>query len=265
MTSFFDLHASNYDASFSDSPIGTLQRERVHHFLEKHLPARKKLRILEINCGTGVDAFHMASLGHEVTATDASQKMIEACTEKLKSFQSEKLPRFIQADFARLKNHFSGQSFDLIFSNFGGMNCVGPAELISLSRDLAGLLTPGGKFIAVVMGRKCAWERAYFSYKGDRENLHRRRSKEAVQVRLENETLQTWYYSPSEFAKLFTDSFVPTGIKPVGLFIPPSYLNPAFRKKPLALKFLFALEKIFSLPVVADHSDHFLLAMQKKP
>ena len=83
MKANFDHHAINYDAYFSNSLIGKAQRERVHYFLNKQLEKKKKnLRVLEINCGTGIDADWLAKKGHFVIASDISSKMIEIAKNK---------------------------------------------------------------------------------------------------------------------------------------------------------------------------------------
>ena len=73
----FDTLAETYDADFSSSAIGLMQRKRVWKWLVPLLnESGRSLNILEINCGTGEDAIRLASMGHRVIATDASAAMI---------------------------------------------------------------------------------------------------------------------------------------------------------------------------------------------
>jgi len=54
-------------------------------------------------------------------------------------------------------------------------------------------------------------------------------------------------------------------IKPVGFFIPPSFLNNFFLKKKKSLRMLDAMEKPVSrIPFLAKFSDHFLIDMELK-
>jgi len=53
-----DHVATQYDADFTHSQIGRLQRASVWHYLEKRFAKQKNLSILELNCGTGEDALH---------------------------------------------------------------------------------------------------------------------------------------------------------------------------------------------------------------
>src|SRR6185436_3926462 len=80
--SAFDGAACAYDEEFTNTPIGRLQRSRVQHFLKRSLH-KNSLSILEINCGTGEDAIWLTKNGHEVVATDASEKMIDVVKRKI--------------------------------------------------------------------------------------------------------------------------------------------------------------------------------------
>src|SRR4051812_33151890 len=102
--SAFDSYAETYDSHFTQSAIGKLQRERVRIFLSKHLK-KMPLNILEINCGTGEDAFWMADKGHKVTATDGSEEMIKVCINKKREENSQKI-EFLQCPFSELKTKF---------------------------------------------------------------------------------------------------------------------------------------------------------------
>jgi ubiquinone/menaquinone biosynthesis C-methylase UbiE len=262
MPTFFDIHSEDYDRNFSYTAIGILQREKVHRILHRQLPEKKSLKILEINCGTGIDALWLAGKGHTVTATDQSEDMIRICQEKISDNHNENAPRFVRCSFSQLSQTFVNQTFDVIFSNFGGLNCIPPPDLEALSFDLKSLLKPGGKFIAVVMGRKCLWEKLYFLFKRDRQNV-RRRSGNNASATLKGTVQPTWYYSPIEFKKRFED-FSIARIQSVGLFIPPSYLNPFFTKKPVLLKLLQKLENISGYGLFADYADHYLICLERK-
>src|SRR4051812_39356643 len=77
----FDAEATTYDAAFTETIVGKLQRARVWQYLDQCMPALP-LNVLEINCGTGTDAYHLASKGNRVTATDASAAMIKQALSK---------------------------------------------------------------------------------------------------------------------------------------------------------------------------------------
>ncbi|HLP51670.1 MAG TPA: class I SAM-dependent methyltransferase [Chitinophagales bacterium] len=253
----FDDYAAGYDGHFTHSNIGRLQRRQAWDVF-----ASLKLynqNILEINCGTGEDAAHLSAEGNTVTGTDASAEMIKQASQKNPSI------KFEQATFLQLKEKLGNSKFDLIFSNFGGLNCVPVDELKKLSSDFAGLLNDRGKLFVVVMGRKCKWEQIYFLLKGEREEAFRRKQNIGIKTTINGNTFNTYYYSPKEFITLFAPDFEIELVRPIGLFIPPSYLEPFFKKHTLTLKALNWLDKIFGgFGFIANHADHFVLVMTKK-
>lgn len=259
----FDVAAATYDCDFSESVVGRLQRNRVHHFLQKSIRNRSQ-KILEINCGTGEDALWLAPQGNKVIATDASEKMIEESKRKISEHHLESAIEAHQASFSELKERFSSESFDLIFSDFGGLNCVSPPDLSQLAADFSSLLKPGGKFIAVIMGRKCLWERFYFLVKGKPNEAFRRNARRQVAVKIGDGEIPVWYHTPAEFRKLFKDKFVFTRVRPVGLFIPPSYLNCFFADWKFLLRVFNTLEKVFPFSFLSDFADHYFIELQKK-
>ena len=115
MDASFDKAASNYDDTFTKTDIGKMQRALVYAELSKHLISVQN--ILEINCGTGEDAIWFAKQNFTVTATDISPKMIEVAKSKANL-------NFSVADINSMATTFEGEKFDLLFSNFGGLNCL---------------------------------------------------------------------------------------------------------------------------------------------
>src|SRR5437867_6983468 len=83
ITQPFDAIAETYDDTFSNSSIGRVQRRSV--WMETYRIFRAGQRILEINCGTGIDALHLASRGIEVVACDASSRMVAVARRRLEA------------------------------------------------------------------------------------------------------------------------------------------------------------------------------------
>jgi ubiquinone/menaquinone biosynthesis C-methylase UbiE len=252
----FDTYAARYDEHFTFSPIGKMQRKRVHRFLGNYI--NRSYKVLEVNCGTGEDARWLNGCVRKVVATDVSEGMITVChTKNIQDVQFE------VCDSRKIAGRFERGYFDMIFSNFGGLNCLSPAEIKEFSAGAATCLSPGGLMIAVIMGRKCSWERFYFKRKKD-PRFRRRESREGVETIIDTQKFHTWYYSPLEFAALFSDTFQLIDYRPVGLFVPPSYLDKYFRNKGFLLYALFLLDKLFPFSFLSDKADHYLIVLKKK-
>ncbi|GAB4489878.1 MAG: class I SAM-dependent methyltransferase [Saprospiraceae bacterium] len=290
----FDTIASEYDKSFTHTALGRLLRERVWqilgdleirrfedlkmNFQNNQITKSTNHQALELNCGTGEDALWLARQGWQVLATDVSPEMVEVARAKAaiqlseswklsESSSGERHLQFQVCSFAEI-GRFEGQQFDLVFSNFGGLNCASPEDLKKLSLDLQKLIAPGGQFVAVVMSRFCWQETLYFLLKGKPREAFRRLSRKPVNARLdEPTTVPTWYFSPNEFQSLFQTKDQKPKTKgrvwPVGFWLPPSYLNPFFEKYPRLLGFLNFLEKNFAPTWLASAADHFLICFEK--
>ncbi len=155
--------------------------------------------------------------------------------------------------------------FDLVFSNFGGLNCLNHKELKKLSADLSKLLTSKGRFVAIVMPRFCMWESLYFLSKFDTQKMFRRNTQNSLQVNVGNEKVETWYYSPSSFYNAFQNHFQKLATKPTGFAIPPSYMEPRIGKNNKVMEILNMAENVFgSITSLSAVSDHFLMDLEKK-
>ncbi len=258
----FDQAAYDYDQEFTYSEVGRLQRDRVWHYLKPLVEGKKTLNILELNCGTGEDACRLAAMGHKVWATDASLAMLEIAQKKAESRGTLGGIQFLVWDLNEMCP-IQNQSFDLILSNFAGLNCLDIDGLTHISEPLHSLVRPGGKMVAVFLSTRCLWERFYLSWKGG--DPRRRESKETVQVPVSGTAVSTWYYPPQQLTEIFNAQWQVHKIKPIGLFLPPSYLNPFFDKRRAFLKGLNWLEKsLGTKDKWANYADHFLMEWEAR-
>jgi len=265
MQQAFDTIAENYDSTFTHSKIGKAQREIVWNYLDNILANKKNLKILELNCGTGEDAIWFAKRGHSVLATDQSDKMIQITRQKA---IDNKLSDFIEmkkVDLINIEDSNLSKTYDLIFSNFGGINCLTFDDLYKLPDVLNKLINPSGRIIMTIMPTFCVWEMIYFTIKLNLKKAFRRSSTKRVKVNLNGEELSVEYYTPVLVNKLFSKHFRQVGLKPVGFFIPPSYLEKYFRSKHKTFNYLQKLESIVTdWSLLSNNSDHFLIDLIKK-
>ncbi len=264
MPNDFDESANNYDEVFTYSEIGKAQRNRVYHYLNTGIldPYHKKshLNVLEINCGTGEDAHFFWEKGHKVLATDISEKMIDKAISKYPNTSIE----FKKQDIRSMDHGVFNQKFDLIFSNFGGLNCLDRHEVKEFILKSSELLNPFGKMVLVVMPKKCLWERGYFMLKGQFRKAFRRNTNDKVLSDVNGVKVPTWYYQPKEMASFASMDYHTALVKPIGISIPPSYLEPFFKNKKILLKTLVRIEKLLVHKFFAGYADHYIISFQKK-
>lgn len=256
----FDIAASSYDQTFTNSNIGKAQRQQVYTYLRKLIDQPTPLRILELNCGTGEDARYISQYGHKVIATDISNEMIQVAKAKNKEFTTS----FHQQNITKITSKTFNEKFDLIFSNFGGFNCLSKKEL-TIFLDLAPqLLSKKGKLVLVIMPKHTVWERVYFSLKGQIKKARRRISKTFVLANVDGVDVKTWYFNPSEIAKnALHFNLIKT--KPIGLWVPPSYLEHSILGKKSILNILKKLDTVFRWTFLSKYADHYYIELEKKP
>lgn len=111
--------------------------------------------VLDLGCGTGIDAVFLAQRGIRVVAIDASPAMIAQSRAKLAAAELADLVDLRVMDFARVGS-IPPAGFDGIICAFAGLSTS--AELDELAASLAGLLVPRGVLIVHLLNRWSLWE-----------------------------------------------------------------------------------------------------------
>src|SRR5580658_11190277 len=78
----FDALADSYDREFTFSKIGQAQRSAVWKELGRTF--RSGDRVLEIGCGTAIDACFLAERGVKVVACDSSPAMVRVAARRVR-------------------------------------------------------------------------------------------------------------------------------------------------------------------------------------
>ncbi len=257
----FDHVAETYDEVFTDSPIGRAQRGAVWRELDRCF--QRGQRILELNCGTGVDAVHLAGLGVEVLACDAAPRMIEIAKRRLNSPGLGAHVEFRVVATERIAGLEIEGPFDGAFSNFGGLNCV--EDLGAVAHDLGRLLRPGATALLCILGRRAAWEIAWYLGHGNPRKALRRFQRGGTTGWLaERVTVKVYYPSVRAVAGSFSPEFRLLRIKGIGVTVPPSYVGALAQRFPRVLRTLTQIDaRVSSLPVLRAMADHILFEFQR--
>jgi ubiquinone/menaquinone biosynthesis C-methylase UbiE len=255
----FDKIADEYDVKDNANEILQWMRTVVQKIYLKHFKADDK--ILELNCGTGVDAVLLAQNGMNVTATDISPKMVNNAKNRVKSEHLENKIDAFALSFDEISS-IEKTRFDGVVSNFGGLNCINDFE--KLSSDLYNKLKPGGKFIAVVMNKFCPWEIFYYMLKLDFKNAFRRFNKNGTDAELNGNKVKTFYFFPGEFGNKFKKHFSIEKIYALAYYTPPPYLIGIYNRfKPVVKLFMKLDEIIKCIFPFSRMGDHFIIVLKK--
>jgi ubiquinone/menaquinone biosynthesis C-methylase UbiE len=257
----FDAVALRYDEIFTTSKIGQAQRAAVWSELAKTF--HRGDRVLEIGCGTGVDACFMAERGVKVLASDSSGQMIAVTTRRVFDCGQQDLvmPHMLRAeDISTLP---SDELFDGAFSNFGALNCV--EDLQKLSHDLGRLLRPGAIALLCWMGSCCLWEMAWYLAQGNTDTAFRRLRRSGVTARIADGAFVNVHYpSVSSLARVFAPEFQLQSVKGIGVAVPPSYLESKAQRHPRLLEICQRADLFMGrFPGIQNLADHVLLRFQR--
>lgn len=175
-------------------------------------------QILELNAGTGADALFLANNGYQVMATDISPKMVEKIQEKIIIHKMQADLRAMQCDFVDL-NQLVPNKFDMVFSNFGGINCTdNPGEIIQW---LPQVLRPQGWVVWTVMPRVCLWDLGAILV-GDFKTTTRRFKPGGSLAHVEGIYFKTTYFNPDELLHAFGANYELHSIRGISVFTPPA-------------------------------------------
>lgn len=262
-TDAFDHAAATYDADFTDSTIGRAQRGQVWRALDPLLHG-PPMQALELNCGTGADAVHIAGAGHFVLATDRSSAMLTAARAKAHQAGLAHRVRTAPLDLQAPQLPPGEGPFDLVLSDLGGLNCIDADGLAAVGRFVASVLRPGGRFVAVLMADRCLMETAYHLLRARPVTAFRRWGRGPLDVPVGTGTVPTWYHPPAALRRALGPEYVLEDLRPIGLFVPPGYLEPRLRHRPRLLHWLDRSDRLAArAPWTARLGDHYLIQLRR--
>lgn len=257
----FDAVADDYDELFTTSRIGQAQRASVWTELKKTF--RSGDRVLEIGCGTGVDACFLGSCGVRVMACDSSPRMLEVATRRVRETGNSDLVQTHLLGAENLSELRGEPIFDGAFSNFGALNCV--KDLRRLASDLGQVLHPGASVLLCLMGPCCLWELIWYLAHGNPRKAFRRFHREGVDARLaDGAVVRVFYPSVRSLTRTFAPEFRLRSVKGIGVSVPPSYLEPLALRFPRAFDLQKKIDPLLGeCPGIRSLADHILLRFER--
>jgi len=216
-------------------------------------------RILELNCGTGEDAIHLARRGVRVLATDRSEAMLAVASRKVEAAGLQTVVELRQLALEDLSS-FETAPFDGSFSNFGGLNCV--SDLRGFGRGLAGLVRQGGAVVLCVMGPVVPWEWIWYLAHAQPRKAFRRLHAGGVTWR----GLRIEYPSLGQVQRALLPAFHLRSTGAVGALLPPPYTEQWAVRHPSLVRWLDRTERRWeSRRLLATLADHYVIELERVP
>jgi ubiquinone/menaquinone biosynthesis C-methylase UbiE len=257
----FSRQSIIFDAIYASNTIVTYKREQVRNHVIMLLQPNSK--ILELNAGTGEDAIYFARHGHRVHATDIADGMLNTLNDKVRKNDLADNITNEKCSYTELKKLGNKGPYDMIFSNFAGLNCT--ENLGSVLQSLKPLLKDKGLVSLVILPKFCLWE-TLLVFKGKFKTAFRRfNSKNGADAHIEGVHFKCWYYNPSFIIKALKDDYDLLDLEGLCVFVPPSYIENFAEKHPALYQFLKNFEnKMKSKWPWRGIGDYYIITLRRK-
>lgn len=256
----FSKQAPVFDKIDEENKLIVWMRKRIHKEVMSFI--RKEDYLLELNCGTGIDALYFASQGIRVKATDNAPGMLSQLRNKVAAANLEDRVTVQQCSFNNLEQIGISPQFDYVFSDFGGLNCTD--KLDKILTDIDGLLKPGGRFTLVIMPKVCPWEMLTI-FRGYFKTAFRRFRKGGTLAKVEGVPFQCYYYDPRFIIRQMAPDYKLLSLKGLAITVPPPYIEQFIERRPRLFRALEKWEnRLWSKAPFNRWCDHFMITMEKK-
>jgi SAM-dependent methyltransferase len=262
----WDAAAPTYDQEEDRNPILLHLRAAFQQRVAAWM--RPGQRVLDLGCGTGRDSLWLLRQGARVSALDISAGMIEALHAKTAHSLGATNP------FPNLETRVMGlnelatllpereEAYDGAIADFGTLNTV--EDLPGFAESLAGLVRPGGWFVAAIMNRFCLWETLYHLARFNPRRATRRWGGRSRSVPLGRHLLDIRYPSLDETRRSFQPWFDLCACRAHPVLLPPPYLGRRLAGSRRWLRVLAAADnRVCGARLAVRMGDHYLIEMRR--
>ena len=266
----YDTLAPTYDEEIGGNPIGERMREVFRKALESAF--REGDFVVEIGCGTGIDALWLTRKGIQVVATDISGEMLQRLREKAKAnglngrVRTRKLPA---REIGALAEEFGPAAFDGAYCHAGALNME--PELPRLPVEVARLLKPDAPFVCSVINRTSLFELLFYPLVMRPRKAFRRLGNSipipiSRRPPLNRYVVPSRFFTPRELVRLFQKEFVAERVQGLRIFLPPSNLAEEYAALKPAFGFLEFLEnRLSGRRPFNSWGHHSILTFRRRP
>jgi len=220
IASAYDRIASEYDETVGRSLVSRRAKGLAAGMIAQVSPSGGWL--LDVGCYTGTESLLLAQRGFRVVGVDLSPKMIDLSRAKAKRWHLSDRARFEvgrASDLSSLRASGLGP-FDTIYSVYGTLNLE--PRLESFKKSVHPLLKPHGALVVGLLNPTVLYELLLGPF-ALRFDGYRKLAKDSVKTRIGagNSTVNSFLYSPRQFARLLEPEFVLDRILGVHFLYPP--------------------------------------------
>ncbi len=224
----YDLISDTYDHVEAQNAVGRRLRDRMQTALSRTFHSGE--RVLELGCGTGIEARARAQGGVEVVATDLSEGMVRLVRRKATSLGLRNLDarRLAAHEIDSLLEEFGGASFDGAYAHGGVLNM--DPRIGDVATGLAHLLRPSATFLCTVVNQTSLFESVFYPLVLRPRKGYRRLGRDIPIPITRHEAhrryvVPTRFYSPAALVRVFGDAFELRRLEGLQILLPPWNLS----------------------------------------
>jgi ubiquinone/menaquinone biosynthesis C-methylase UbiE len=252
----YDAIASGYDDQVRGD---TWMRHALHAHYRRVF--RSGDHVLDVGCGTGIDALALARRRVHVLGVDGSAGMIERLSHKI---AAERLENLVETRVLNIQDLscLGETQFDGLISAFASLSSL--SNLVGFADDAARLVRPGGRLVLHVLNRFSTWE--WLGYLVRRDwNAARQVGRQTTRTFvIGGQPVPHWlYFGDGAYRRFFSPAFSLRAMYGLGALRPPHTV----RRIPVPL--VNALEwldlRLGGLPLLRNAGRFFVLDLERRP
>jgi SAM-dependent methyltransferase len=217
-------------------------------------------RVLDVGCGTGIDAVALARRGVHVLGVDGSAAMVARLQAKI---AAEHLAETVRAEVLRIQDLGTLQDapFDGIISAFASLSSL--PDLSGFATDAARLVRPGGRLVVHMLNRFSLWEWLGYLSRGNWPAARRvGKARNRAFVIGGEPVPHALYFADEAYRRFFTHDFVLRGEYGLGALRPPHTVRRIPTPITTVLERLDV--RLGGLPLLKDAGRFFVLDLERR-
>jgi SAM-dependent methyltransferase len=256
VTVAYDAIAAGYDEQVRGD---NWMRRALHAHYARAFRAGQ--RVLDVGCGTGIDAIALAGRGVQVVGVDGSTAMIAQLQAKI---VAERLDDTIEARVWRIQDlaSLAESPFDGIISAFASLSSV--PDLASFAADAARLVRPGGRLVLHMLNRFSLWEWLGYASRGNWPAARAVGQAGHRSFVIGGEAVQhSVYFADEAYRRYFRPYFWKRAAYGLGALRPPHTV----RRIPAPITFVLERldVRLGGWPLLKDAGRFFVLDLERRP